>query len=117
MRYEPGTRYSNSLSPDIATDRLNEHGDTIFVQHREDGTPTGRESVVIGGNIYGAELAGEVHASNTREASPLLLTALQMALRETRDAMPEAERELFDAGKAGPPWIVEVRAAIAQALR
>lgn len=117
MRYEPGTRYSNSTMPDIATDRVNQFGDTIFMQHREDGTPTGRETVVIDGKLYGAELAEKVHAENTRDAAPELLAALQVAVRHAREAMPASDRVRFDAGEVGPEWMFSAKNAIAQALR
>ena len=80
MRYEPGTRYSNSVIYDEATDRVNEFGDTIFVQKREDGTPTGRESVVIGGRIFGLEVAAAVHDRHTRDAAPDLFARLEEIL-------------------------------------
>ena len=75
--YAPGTRYSNSVTYDEATDRANEFGDTIFAQKREDGTPTGRESVVVGGQLITLEVAGKVHDELVRQAAPELLKALE----------------------------------------
>lgn len=117
MHFPPGTRYSNALSPDIASDRVNAFGDTIFLQHREDGTLTGRESVVIGGQLYGAELASQVHDRNTREASADLCACLMQALEDARESVAEADRARFDDGEIGPRWAAAAKAAIARARR
>lgn len=88
-RYEPGTRYSNSVIYDEATDRANEFGDTIFAQKREDGTPTGREAVVVGGRLITLEVAGKVHDELVRQAAPELLKALEFAQRLIKEALPK----------------------------
>lgn len=80
MHCPPGTRYSNSVIYDEATDRVNEHGDTIFVQRRPDGTPTGSEAVVIGGTLVGLEIAGDLHRRNAEAVALELRDALKAAI-------------------------------------
>lgn len=72
-QFASGTRYSDSDVYDVATDRNNEFGDTIFIQFRPDGTPTGRESVVIDGRLYGVDVAAQVHRGHLEAAAPDLL--------------------------------------------
>lgn len=115
--YPAGTLYSNSEIYDEATDRANEFGDTIFMQKRPDGTPTGRESVVIGGRLVGLGSAEHIHKRNIEEAAPDLLAALETALRHAREALPADQRAEFDAGQRGPEWMFIAKSAIAKARR
>lgn len=117
MHYPEGTRYSNSEYPDVATGRRNEFGDTIFIQLDPKGNPTGRESVVIGGNLVGIEVAGRIHEQNTRDAAQALLGALKMALRHGREAMSAEDRAEFDAGRRGPEWMFVAAKALGEAMR
>lgn len=117
MHYPEGTVYSNSEYRDVATGRQNEFGDTIFVQLDPKGKPTGRESVVIAGRLVGLEIAAKVHEQYMREAAPILVAALQNAVRQAREDMPLHERAEFDAGRTGPEWMFSAQRALAQAIR
>lgn len=76
-QHAPGTLYSNSIRKVIATDRANEFGDTIFFNEG-----TGQECVVIGGQLYGTEIAGKIHADLVTRAAPELLAALRAVYGE-----------------------------------
>ena len=75
--YEAGTRYSNSIIYDEATDER-VHGWQVFVQKREDGTPTGRRSFINNsGVLCGIEIAEAERQRAIAAAAPDLLAALQ----------------------------------------
>ena len=108
MYFPEGTHYGNSELPVIATAEANEFGDTIFYNH---GTKS--RCVVIRGNLCGETVAKSVHERLAQDEAPALLSALKQALRHSREAMPAAERALFDAGTSGPVWMFSARDAIA----
>lgn len=82
LKYEPGTRYSNSLIYDEATSEV-VAGWQVFVQKRPDGTPTGRRSFVNNeGNLCGIEVANAMRKRAIHDAAPQLLEALSALLAE-----------------------------------
>jgi hypothetical protein len=71
-----GTRYSNSLSYDVATDQVVE-GFQVFAQYREDGTPTGRRSFVNNdGTLCGLSIAEAERERAIKQEARFLLEAL-----------------------------------------
>lgn len=75
--YAPGTLYGNSQCPVVATDRVNEYGDTIFENH---GLRRDRDCIVFRGVLCCASLAKSLHEKAVYDAAPEMLTALQMVL-------------------------------------
>lgn len=78
--FDPGTRYSNSATYDVATAEVNKFGDTIFEQRRPDDVPTGRRSVVIGGQLVSETIAEAIHRSQAEARALELRDALRRML-------------------------------------
>lgn len=81
LPYLAGTRYSNAITYDEATDET-AHGFQIFRQCRPDGTPTGRASFVhpITGNLMGLDMAQAVRTEcRKRQLSAALALAERVA--------------------------------------
>lgn len=77
LPYVPGTRYSNSLTYDVATTEV-VHGFQVFEQRREDGTPTGRKGFVNHrGSLCSLSVADLMRREAQKEALPDLLAALE----------------------------------------
>ena len=77
LPYEPGTRYSDSLTYDVATTEV-VHGWQVFEQVRPDGTPTGRKSFVNHrGALCGICVAEMMRKSASEAALPNVLKALE----------------------------------------
>lgn len=112
MHYEAGTLYSNSLKPVTATGRHNEHGDTIFCNEG-----TGGDAVVIGGQLFGASVAGQVHeqrikarAVETAKKAMDFTLLVEAFLRDDCDSVRKpSESEVAEAMYALRGHIAEVR--------
>lgn len=87
--YPAGTRYSNSITYDEATDELI-HGWQVFIQKAPDGTPTGDRSFLNNqGRLCGESIAKQERERATREAAPELLAAAQAAVESVKAGPPE----------------------------
>ena len=115
--YAPGTRYSNSVIYDAATEEV-VHGWQVFMEYLADGTPTGRKSFVNNSGILcGIEIAAAERERATRAAAPEMLAALQSVWFSL--AYPHSSnddlREWAGQGNAEAKRVLAVREAIAKA--
>lgn len=106
MKYEPGTLYSNSAKPVVATDRVNAFGDTIFLNEGSGG-----ECVVIDGQLYAASMADLVHSERiksravaTFRLADQLVTLLESHLKGAKTGGGAAVHpvDAVDAGHGAP---------------
>lgn len=109
LKYEPGTRYSNSEIYDEATSEV-VNGWQVFVQKRPDGSLTGRRSFVNNAGILcGITLADTMRERAIRDSAPQLLEALRRALNagigaDGQRPSPADEARAALAQAAGIPW-------------
>lgn len=123
MKYPAGTRYSNSVIYDEATDEVIE-GFQVFRQCNPDGTPTGRTSIlVLDSDGAGCRLADDA-AEAIAQADAILRAAGLSTYSEALAAL-RAEQEWHDRAADGaldPDWDYETlvgskrRAAIERAV-
>ena len=109
LKYEPGTRFSNSVIYDEATSEV-VSGWQVFMQKLPDGTATGCRSFVNNAGILcGIEVANAMRERAIRDAAPQLLEALSALLVEAEQFAIELQPY------AASPALAQARAAKALA--
>lgn len=87
LKYDIGTRYSNSVIYDEATG-LKVDGFQVFQQHHKDGTPTGRTSFVnpLTGNLCSVAISHKVRRDCREAELDRALSLVGMVARLNPDA-------------------------------